>query len=322
MYGAVDLRFDGDWDSVHVGLGARGVWLDGEFRRADWSAWQDAVRVVRWIEVVRPHAALAIGGLAPAQLEHVADGYRATLDDRRRTGVRVAATSDALAAVVEIDDVIEPGLIGGSLEAQLAPRVVGFAATAIDPDVAQAAIELAAARRWTGERSRVDLGGGAVAEPGLGVAALAFVSGAIERAGARWWTTGDVRAGSGSVGAAFGALQRIERATIYERSRRGVGGAIAVGVTSRLGWLHVGVRARPELGRLATVMFGAPMGRWVQAGGWLASSSSATAGAAEVRVAWAKRLASTLELARMYETGTMATQATWSATVWFVATSD
>ncbi len=82
---------------------------------------------------------------------------------------------------------------------------------------------------------------------------------------------------------------------------------------------------RPGLGGLGTASAGAPMGRWVQAGGWLAASPRAQAGAAELRVAWARRMFSALQVARMYGSSPATDEvmavpgAAWSATVWFGA---
>src|SRR5690349_13543891 len=104
-YGALDLALTATWPGVRVGLGARGVWDDGVFRRADWSRAADAVTVIRDVEVVYGPTALAAGRLAPSHLAHLADGYRATLDDRWRTGARAAVRSDDVDATAEIDDV-------------------------------------------------------------------------------------------------------------------------------------------------------------------------------------------------------------------------
>ncbi|MDQ3301355.1 MAG: hypothetical protein M3619_32635, partial [Myxococcota bacterium] len=273
------------------------------------------------------------GRLAPAQLAHVADGHRAVIDDRPRTGARAALASRSFAAGLEIDDVLEPSLVGGALAWQLAPPWGVVAAAAIDPGAASesrprpgaattlAAIEIAVARRWEHTRARTDVGVGLVGEPALGTSAVAFAATTLERAGARWSARGELRGGTGTVGAAFGPLHR------YERTRHtgdgGFGGALALGVAGTPGWLELGVRARPDLGMLATASAGAPMGRWLQAGGWLATSRDATAGAAELRVAWARRMSSALELARMITvTDEMEPVVAWSASVWFGIASD
>src|SRR5262245_48953213 len=71
-YSAVDLRLDLEWRGARLGLGARGVWLDGEFRRREWARALDAVRVLRLLEVAGDaggvRLGLAAGALAPAQL--------------------------------------------------------------------------------------------------------------------------------------------------------------------------------------------------------------------------------------------------------------
>jgi hypothetical protein len=117
-------------------------------------------------------------------------------------------------------------------------------------------------------------------------------------------------------------LHRLERTAIYDRSQRGVGGAFSVGMASPSGWLRVGLRARPGLGELLTVAAGAPANRWLQAGAWIAATDNAAAGAAELRVAWTRRWASAIELARMYDTDDMMMMPApaWSATAWFAAT--
>ena len=64
------------------------------------------------------------------------------------------------------------------------------------------------------------------------------------------------------------------------------------------------------------------MGRWVQAGLWAAASRSDAAGAAELRVAWAQRFSSALQLARFYRFDAMDPAPLWSVTAWFGASSD
>ncbi len=331
-YGAVDLRLDAEWTgwNTRLGLGARGIWLDGVFRRADWSEPLDALRAVRLLEMSatsgETRVGLAGGGLAPAQLAHVASGYRAALDDRARTGVRGALTSAAVALTLELDDVIEPGFGGGALAWRASERWILSGATAIDPQARELAIELALARRWELTRGRVDLGAGVVGEPGHGLAALAFAETTIERGGMRWIASAELRGGTGTVGAAFGPLHRIERGLLYAEAHAGVGAALAFGVVADAGWVRAEARSRPDFGTLVTASAAAPMGRWMQAGAWVAASRHAAAGAGELRVAWAKRLASTLELARMYDpeaaTDAMTRAPTWSLTAWFSATTN
>jgi len=326
-YSALELRLDAEWRGARLGLAARGVWEDGELRRRDWSRAADAVTVVRYLELHGEHAALAAGALAPSQLGHVADGYRASLDDRWRTGARAALTTEALTVGAEIDDVLSPALVGGALAWNVSPRWGVRAAAAVDPTVpagamtatrTAAAIEVGGARRWDAEGRRVEVGTSIVVEPGEGLAIVGSGAAEVERAGARWSARADVRAGNGTGGAAFGPLHRLERSELFDRARAGLGAGLALGVAGSRGWLTAGMRLRPGNGALASVTAGAPMGRWVQAGGWLAATPRAAAGAAELRVAWAKRMYSAFQLARMYATDDVMDPApTWSATAWF-----
>jgi hypothetical protein len=319
-YGAIDLGLTATWPGVRIGLGARGVWDDGVFRRAEWSRPADAVAVIRDVELVYGPVALAAGRLAPSQLAHVADGYRATLDDRWRTGARAAVRSDDVDATAEIDDVLDPALIGGAVRWQFAKPYALHAAVAGDPDH-RTAIEAGVARRYEGDRARLDVGGSIVAELGLGVSGVAFGDAAFERAGVRWSARADVRAGTGSVGGLFGPLYRIER-THDRFDHGGVGAGLALGAQADAGWFELALRERPGLGGLAAVGGGAPMGRWVQAGLWAAASRSDAAGAAELRVAWARRFSSALQLARFYRFDAMDPAPLWSVTAWFGASSN
>ncbi len=310
-YSAVEARLDASWTTGRVGLGARGVWLDGELRTADWDGWK-AIRVLRLFEMHRDGLAIAAGGLAPAQLGHVADGYRATLDDRPRTGVRGALNTTQLALGVELDDVIEPHLIGGAVE--LGTTWIGCASAAVDPS-GVGAVEGCVARRWARTGARLDAGGGLVGEQlddGTGTAAIGFVRGAFDARGARWTAELEARAGRGSLGGLFGPLHRIEQ----HASETGVGAAASLGATSDRGWMRVAVRHRAQ-GPIATASVGAPAGTYVQVAGWIAASRDRTAGAAELRVAWAKRLTSALEVGRIYDVDAMDVTPRWTATAWF-----
>ena len=321
-YGALDLTLDAEWRGARLGLGARGVWLDGEFRGRDWDHASAAVGVLRLLEIHGGALALAAGALAPAQLAHVADGYRAALDDHPRTGVRAAAVTERFSLGLEIDDVVSPALLGGALAVQLAPRWSARAGVAIDPMRGEAATELALARTWSAEHARTELGAGLVYEPGFGASALVFAGIERDAAGARWRASADVRAGSGSVGAAFGPLYRLERAELWQHSEAGAGAGASASVAAPIGWFTASVRGRPGRGVIGAVSAGAPMGRWLQAGAWAAASRDAAAGAGELRVAWAKRLSSALQVARMYDTDAMTPSAQWSVTAWFGATSN
>ena len=339
-YGAVELRLDAQWPGVRIGLGVRGVWDDGVFRRSDWSRAADAVTIVRDVELVHElddggHVALAAGRLAPAHVGLLADGYRATLDDRWRTGVRTALSSRDLELGLEIDDVLDPALIGGAMRWQLAPPWGLHVAVAVDPTTPHTptAVQLGATRRYEVSGGRADVGAAVVAEPELGMSAVAFVDGTLVRDDVRWTVRADARAGTGTVGSMFGPLYRIERLahggemSLWDRARGGDldGGSLGASVGAardRDGWVELGLRARPGLGTLVTVNAGAPMSRWLQAGVWAAASPRDAAGAAEVRVAWARRWFSAAQVARIYKLDAMEPFAVWSVTAWIGATSD
>ena len=310
-YSAVEARLDASWSDGRVGLGARGVWLDGELRTSDWDGWK-AIRVLRLFEAKRDGFAIAAGGLAPAQLGHVADGYRATLDDRPRTGVRGAVTTTQLALGVEIDDVIEPHLIGGAIE--VGSSVIGCASAAVDP-AGVGAIEGCLARRWARTGARLDAGAGVVGEwleDGTGVAVLGFLRGALDAGGARWTGEAELRGGGGTVGGLFGPLHRIEQHV----DGKGVGAAAAIGVSGARGWTRAFARYRAA-GPIGGLSAGAPAGKWFQVAGWFAASKRDAAGAAELRISWAKRLTSVLEVGRIYDVEAMDVTPRWTATAWF-----
>jgi hypothetical protein len=319
-YNAIEAGFDAEWGDARVGIGGRAVWIDGEWRDRDFAEARDAVRAIRLVQWHAGPFALAGGGLAPAQLAHVADGHRAALDDRPRTGARAQVIGERVSIGAEIDDVLDPSLAGGAFAWSFSRDWRVHAATAIDPLVELAAIELAVGRRWSGEGSMAEVGGGFVGEPELGASAIVFADFVVERIGARWFASTEARGGSGSVGAAFGPLHRLER-TLHEGTR-GIGGAIALGVAAPFGWARASVRARHELGTLVAASVGAPMGRRLQASAWVAATKRATAGAGELRYAWTRRYASVIEIARMYDTDAMEPTPTWSATAWFGITTD
>ncbi|MFN0245422.1 MAG: hypothetical protein ACKV2T_00855 [Kofleriaceae bacterium] len=350
-YGAMELRLDAKWRGVHIGLGGRAVFEGGTFRTREWSRPIDAVTLIRQLEAHLGPVALAAGALSPSVLGRVVDGYRATLDDRARTGARVALNTGErpafdLEAIVEIDDVLDPALAGGALACQLAPAWGLRAATAVDPATSRVAIELGGARRRERDDSRIELGASIVGErwlsetpdspPGgqdpaamsshVGVGAVGFASVAFDRAGARWTLDADIRAGTGTNGAAFGPLYRAERAAILDDTRAGIGSGLAASVSGDRGWLSIGGRWRPGLGALGTSSVGAPMGSRWQAAAWIAASPRAIAGAGELRAVWATHLSTSLQLARMYtdaispmgtSTETSSLAPAWSATVWF-----
>jgi hypothetical protein len=342
-YGALDLRLDVAWDSGRLGLGARGVWDDARFRTRDWSHVADVITIVRDFEVAREvrgaRLALAAGVLAPAYVGHVVDGYRATLDDRFRTGVRAQALHEHLELGLEIDDVLDPVLVAAGARWAMSPPWSMYLSLASDPSAPSAtgthvatAIEAGVGRRFETDRERIDAGVAVVAEISLGASAIGFANAVAERGGVRWVARADVRVGSGSAGSVFGPLYRIERLAhrtrlaLWDRAQMGdidgAGAGLTVGGAVPVGWLQLGVRTRPGLGGLLTAAAGAPMGRLVQAGAWAAVGRDDAAGAAEVRVAWANTLFSALQIARIYRLDAMDPFALWSVTAWFGAASE
>ena len=338
-YGALELRLDQQWRDTRLQLGARGVWDDGVFRRSDWSSIADLVTIVRDFEAVDRledggHLAIAAGALTPSHVARIADGYRTTLDDRWRTGVRTAAVTADTEASLEIDDVLDPALIAGAVNYQVAPPYGAHVAFAIDPQQPTAmgtrvagTIEIGASRRMETDNSRTDAGISMISELGLGFSAVGYVDTMVMSGDTRYTLRADLRGGSGTAGAMFGPLYRIERLSIYERARKGEleGGGLGgtVGVQDPVGWLELGLRSRPGLGTLGTISAGVPMSKRWQAAMWAAASTSDAAGAGELRVAWAKQLFSALQVARIYNfTDPTMPTAVWSVTAWFGASSN
>jgi len=349
-YSALDLRFDAAWPDItpetpeiRLGLGARGVWDDSTFRTSDWASPWHAITIVRDFEarydLDDTELALAAGALAPAQLSHIVNGYRVALDDRWRTGVRTAAQNEDLTASLELDDVLDPALAAGGVRWFMAPPWGAHLALAVDPRApamagpqTPVAIEAGLDHRLQAEDAELAIGAAVVAELTLGASLVAFGEGAIDWHGVRWTGRADVRVGTGTNGAMFGPLYRIERLahdgaeSTWDRARAGelsgAGAGIALGAAIPFGWLELGARARPGIGPLFTINGGAPMGRWVQAGVWGAIGERDAAGAAEVRIAWAKTLFSALQAARVYRLDDMDPRAVWSLTAWFGATTE
>ena len=179
------------------------------------------------------------------------------------------------------------------------------------------AFEAGVAVRTTGDRARVDVVWSVVGEPGLGVEGVGFADVAADRAGMRWTASADVRAGSGVE--LFGPLYRVERLWAWERATTGASAGGSVSVTAPAGWISASARERAGLGGLVAIAAGAPMWQRVQAAAWLAASHDAAAGAGELHVAWDRRLASTLALARMERVDGMTARAEWSLVAWFSA---
>ena len=341
-YGALELRLDQQWHDTRLGLGVRGVWDDGVFRKSDWNGAEDIVTIIRDFAAGTKlaglgdggHLAIAAGRLAPSHVARIADGYRSTLDDRWRTGIRTAAVTAETEATLEIDDVLDPALIAGVVSYQLAPPWGAHVAFAIDPTQptmpgavrTAGVIEAGVSRRFEGDQSRTDLGMSLVAELGLGFQAVGYVDSSIAVGEMRYSIRGDARGGSGTAGSMFGPLYRVERADLWQRARAGELQGASFGLTAGMaapdGWLELGLRDRPGLGVLATASAGAPMGKRVQGALWASASPHDGAGAAELRVAWAKRLFSSIQGARIYDFSKPMPSAVWSLTVWFGAATN
>lgn len=332
-YSVLELRFDAAWTDARVGLGVRGVWDAAEFRRAEWTTAWDAVSIVRDVSVRgslgETTLGAAAGALAPAHVGTLVDGYRTSLDDRWRTGVRAAARSHVLDASIEIDDVLDTALVAGGARWLFSEPWGAHASIAIDPGGARGAlaadgataIEAGGFRRFSGEHARADVGVSIVAEPSRGASGVAYGSAVLERGEARITARADVRAGTGAVGGLFGPLYRVERANLPEWGGASAGAGASVGVSAPAGWFDLGGRVRPELGGLVVGGAGAPMGKYVQGAVWAALGRDAAAGAAELRVAWSNRLFSALHVARLYRLDAMDPYAVWSLTAWFGAAS-
>lgn len=339
MYGALELHVDQAWRTAHLDLGLRGVWDDGAFRRTDWSSIADAITIVRDFTATDEledggHLSIAAGGLAPSHVGRLVDGYRATLDDRWRTGVRAAAVTEDTDAVIELDDVLDPVVIAGAADYAVAAPWRAHVAVAIDPTAPARAletriassVEAGASYRIASDSARTDLGASIIAELGLGFTAVAYVDSTIVRDDVRYTLRGDARGGSGTAGNMFGPLYRVERVALWQRAHDGEleGGSLGAtaGVAIPNGWLELGVRTRPGLGTLGTINAGTAMAKRIQAAVWAAASSHDGAGAAELRVVWAKRLFSAVQAARIYQfTDPMQPAAVWSLTAWFGASS-
>lgn len=328
-YSALELRLDSAWDHAHAGLGVRGVWDGGAFRRSEWTSAWDAVAIVRDAgvsgHVGDAELAIAAGALAPAHVGTLVEGYRVSLDDRWRTGVRAVARSSTLDVTAEVDDVLDPALIAGGARWMMAPPWGLLASLASDPGHVTA-FEAGGFRRLEIEHARADLGVSIAGEVPYGASAVAWGNGAIERGDVRFTARADVRAGTGSVGGAFGPLWRVER--LAPEMHRGLGGGAGAsfGVAAPAGWLEIGGRVRPDRGGIAVASAGAPMGQRVQAAVWAGVGRDEAAGAGELRVAWARSMFSALHVARLYRfdaasTGTMTAEPIWSVTAWFGATS-
>ncbi|MEP6865071.1 MAG: hypothetical protein ABJE66_30925 [Deltaproteobacteria bacterium] len=339
-YGALELHLDQAWRDAHLDLGVRGVWDGGAFRRSDWASVADAVTIIRDFAATAElddggHLAIAAGRLAPSHVGRLVDGYRATLDDRWRTGVRAAAVTEDTDAVIELDDVLDPVVIASAVNYQVAAPWGAHLAVAIDPTAPAlpmqtriaSSVEAGASYRIESETARTELGASIIAELGLGFTAVGYAESTIVRDDTRYTLRGDARGGGGTAGNMFGPLYRVERVTLWQRAHDGElqGGSLGAtaGIAIPNGWLELGVRSRPGLGALATVNAGTAMAKRIQAAVWAAASSHDGAGAAELRIVWAKRLFNAVQAARIYQfTEPMQPAAVWSVTAWFGATAD
>ncbi len=328
-YAGTDLRLDTQWRSLQLGVGARFDAVDGRWRSADFAQRRDAVKLLRYARWTQRwddgSLAIAAGNLAPLTLGAVASGYRPSLDLRRRVGAAARVVHGSTQVESWIDDVLAPSVVAGSLS--LAVRAGWHARLAIAADVSVAGdngidsangstdsygtVEVSLRRLGTIEHLQLQGGGGVVVEPGLGASAVVFGQAELRVRKLRLIGNADVRAGTGTVGAAFGPLYRLERASavaghgLWIVADRGGLDGVAAGASLTvarpdLGWVAASLRHRPGLGSLATATFGLPMGpRW-QAGAWLAASETALAGAAELRWQWSSRWWTAAEVARGY----------------------
>jgi hypothetical protein len=181
------------------------------------------------------------------------------------------------------------------------------------PQRSRGAIEFGIQRNWlvnsTTSVSTASLAAGMVIEPGSGIFAFGQASAALQ--GRNWGalTSVGVNAGTGTVGAAFGPLYRLERvmaaanAGIWQLAQRGElsGTSVATNVTVShrdIGSLTLSIKRRPGLGSLGTAGITLPMSKRWQTAAWISASEQTWASAAEVRVTWPASWWSSIEAAR------------------------
>ena len=327
-YAGADIRLDTQWRALQLGIGARFDAVDGRWRSADFAQQRDAVKLLRYARWTQRWdggaVAIAAGNLAPLTLGTVAMGYRPTLDLRRRVGAAARVVHGNTNVESWIDDVLTPGVVAGSLSVAVRPGWHARLAIAADVSIASVnvdhggstdatygTVEVSLRRLGTIEQLQLQGGAGAVVEPGVGVSAVVFGQAELRVHKLRLTGNADVRAGTGTVGAAFGPLYRVERAaavagqSLWLVADRGGLNGVAAGASLTvarpdLGWIAASLRHRPGLGSLATATLGLPMGpRW-QAGAWIAASETIVAGAAELRWQWSSRWWTAAEVARGY----------------------
>jgi hypothetical protein len=319
VYAATDVRLDTSWNSLAVGFGARFESIDGHWRSTDFQQRRDVVRLLRyatWRYAWRTSAvAFAAGNLAPTSTALVAENYRASIDLRRRVGIAGQMQSKSFAASAMIDDVLSPVVVTGQVAFDVAPHWRVALASASDLDHADSSLRtvLAASvhRSMSVEKLTVDVGGGITVDLARGAAVVVSAEATMP---IRGWTIAaavDVRAGQGSAGTSFGPLYRLERQDSGQRMSLwslskdgrldGVGAGAAVTLRTAVGsWASLAFRHRAGLGNLATVALGLPMGSRWQAGGWIAKSETAVAGAGEIRVRCTPRWWIAAEVAKAY----------------------
>lgn len=304
-YSALELRLDVAWTRTRLGLGVRGVWDDDVFRASDWSAPERAITLLRTFEttghVGETTLGLAAGALAPARLGRVVDDYHVALDDRWRTGVRAIARSEDVDAQLEIDDVLDPAVIGGAVRWQ---RLHG--SVAVDPD-RMAIVELGAHQTWQDDGARAEVGASALAELVEGGGVVAYGDTAIEYGGITWSARADVRATTSGL-SPIGPLYRVER---LREDRHPLSAGLALGASTEAWWIQIAGRES-----LISASAGAPMSKHVQAAVWAAANRKDAAGASELRVLWSKKMFSALQAARLYRFE-MDPVPVWSITAWF-----
>lgn len=235
------LAARGQWDD--------GQWRRDDFTTA--RGWAAVVRYLEWWRRGSAgELAIAAGALRPAAMAHVSDGAQTGIDDRHHSGLRVRGRAGKLELGGELDDGFAPRLLALEVGWRTdgwraaAATAVGFSpwgadageqvlampaageadagagdpsAPALDPE---AAVELSLARRFLaggvdddgdGMADEARLGLGVVAEPGAGAHALAFAELWADSETWRVVLRADVRLGTGSLGALFGPLYRLER---------------------------------------------------------------------------------------------------------------
>lgn len=305
-YSALELRLDVAWTQTRLGVGVRGVWDDDVFRTSDWSGPERAVTMLRAFEttghVGDATLSVAAGALAPARLGRVVDDYHVALDDRWRTGVRAVARSEDVDAQLEIDDVLDPVLIGGAVRWQML-----HASVAVDPD-RMAVVELGAHHTWERDGARAEVGGSVLGELMHGGGVVAYADAVADYSDITWSARADVRATTSGL-SPIGPLYRVER---LRDDRHPLSAGLAVGAATRAWWVQIAGRES-----LISGTIGAPMSKHVQAAVWAAADRHDAAGASELRVLWSKQLFSALQAARLYRFDAMDPVAVWSVTAWF-----